>query len=221
MFRKVLVSTVLVLAVTSAAWAQPPKVEIGGLFGYTLADGVSGNPVKAGDGNTYDRVDPRDSMHFGASLGFFLTRSVQIGFLWRRQATSLEVSGTTATDLADINIDGYHFFGAYYFGDPDGKMRLYLLGGIGATHYGGISFPTAAGTKSVNGNMQFSTTWGAGVKMYASPNVGVQAGIQWTPTYIKSDAAGWWCDPYWGCYLVGDSQYSNQLEFVGGLTFRF
>jgi outer membrane protein W len=221
MFRKVLISTLLVLASASAAWAQSPRVEVAGLFGYTLVDGVSGNPVKAGDGNTYDRVDPKDSMYFGASLGFFLTRSAQIGFLWRRQATTLEVSGTTITDLADINIDGYHVFFAYYFGDPDGKIRPYLLGGVGATHYGGISFPTTAGTRSVNGSMRFSTTWGGGVKMYASGNVGVQAGFQWTPTYIKSDAAGWWCDPYWGCYLVGNSQYSNQFEFVGGVTLRF
>jgi hypothetical protein len=32
---------------------------------------------------------------------------------------------------------------------------------------------------------------------------------------------GWWCDPYWGCYLVGNSQYSNQFQFTGGVTVRF
>ena len=62
---------------------------------------------------------------------------------------------------------------------------------------------------------------GAGVKVNASRNVGLKLGLQWTPTYIKSDAAGWWCDPYWGCYVMGDAQYSNQFEFVGGVTFRF
>jgi len=45
--------------------------------------------------------------------------------------------------------------------------------------------------------------------------------VRWTPTYIKSDAAGWWCDPYWGCYLVGNAQYSNQFDINGGVTFRF
>jgi outer membrane protein W len=221
MFKKVSVSMLLVLAASPAAWAQSPKVEFAGLFGYTLSDGVSGDPFKAGDGNTYDKVDPKDSINSGVSLGFFLTGSAQVGFLWRRQGTSLEVSGTKTLDLADINIDGYHVFGAWYFGDPEGKIRPYLMGGAGATHYGGIGFTTAAGAKSVSGNSQFSTIWGAGVKMYASPNVGVQLGVQWTPTYIKSDAEGWWCDPWFGCYVVGDSQYSNQLEFVGGLTFRF
>ena len=57
--------------------------------------------------------------------------------------------------------------------------------------------------------------------MYPSPNLGVRFGARWTPTYIKSDAAGWWCDPWWGCYVVGDAQYSNQFELSGGVAFRF
>jgi opacity protein-like surface antigen len=94
--------------------------------------------------------------------------------------------------------------------------------GLGATHYGGVSYRQADGsTADTDGGTQFSTTWGAGVKVNASPNVGVKLGIQWTPTYIKSDATGWWCDPWWGCYVVGDAQYSNQLEFVGGVAVRF
>jgi hypothetical protein len=43
----------------------------------------------------------------------------------------------------------------------------------------------------------------------------------YTPTYISSTAEGWWCDPYWGCYLVGDHKYSNQFQIRGGFTFRF
>ncbi|MCX6550621.1 MAG: hypothetical protein NTY02_06395 [Acidobacteria bacterium] len=50
---------------------------------------------------------------------------------------------------------------------------------------------------------------------------GVQFGIQWAPTFIKSDAAGMWCDPWWGCCVVGDAQYSNQFQFNGGVVFRF
>jgi hypothetical protein len=58
MFRKALVSVLLVLAVTSAAWAQPAKAEITVLIGHTLADGVSGDTYHAGNGQTYDRVGP-------------------------------------------------------------------------------------------------------------------------------------------------------------------
>jgi hypothetical protein len=59
------------------------------------------------------------------------------------------------------------------------------------------------------------------VKLYPGRTVGIKLGARWTPTYIKSDSEGWWCDPYWGCYVVGNAQYSNQFEFGGGLTLRF
>jgi opacity protein-like surface antigen len=222
MFKKTLLGALVLVVLSSTAWAQTPKVEFTGLIGWTLADGVSGDPVKAANGQTYDRVDPTDSLNFGFSLGFFVTPSAEIGFLWRRQASQLEASGTTTSTLGDINIDGYHGYGAYYFGDPEAKVHPYILFGLGATNYGSVSYKKVDGSSATTeGGTQFSTTWGAGIKFNASPNVGMKFGMQWTPTYIKSDAVGWWCDPWWGCYVIGDAQYSNQLEFVGGISFRF
>ena len=222
MFRRVLSGVLLVLVTASAAFAQAPKVEFTGIVGWSLADGVSGDPVTAGNGKVYNRVDPKDSATFGFSAGFYLSPSMEVGFLWRRQLTSLEISGSTVTDLSDITIDGYHGYGTYYVGNSESRIRPYVQGGIGLTHFGGIKFTGANGqAKSVDGNSQLSTTWGAGIKMYPSPKVGFRAGFQWTPTYIKSDATGWWCDPYWGCFVTSNAQYANQFEFVGGLSFRF
>ena len=98
-----------------------------------------------------------------------------------------------------------------------------MFGGLGATNYSSVEFTSAAGAALETGsNTQFSSTWGAGVKLFPSAGAfGIRAGVRWTPTFIKSDAEGWWCDPYWGCYVVGDTQYSNQLEFSGGITLRF
>ena len=59
------------------------------------------------------------------------------------------------------------------------------------------------------------------MKVYGGGHVGGRFGLLFTPTYIKSESSGYWCDPYWGCYLVGDAKYSNQFEFNGGITFRF
>jgi opacity protein-like surface antigen len=222
MIRKTLLGALMLVVLSSAAWAQTPKVEFTGIIGWSLSDGVSGDPIKAANGQTYDRVDPQDSVNFGFSLGFFVSPSAEIGFLWRRQASTLDVAGTSVATLGDLNIDGYHGYGAYYFGDPEAKARPYIMGGLGATNYGGVTYTKVDGsTATTEGGTQFSTTWGAGLKVNASPNVGMKFGIQWTPTYIKSDAAGWWCDPWWGCYVIGDAQYSNQFEFIGGLSFRF
>jgi hypothetical protein len=44
--------------------------------------------------------------------------------------------------------------------------------------------------------------------------------LRWTPTYIKSDPAGIWCDPFYGCWALSDTQYSNQFETSGGITVR-
>ena len=147
MIRKTMIGALMLVALGSTAWAQTPKVEFTGLIGYTLADGVSGDPYKAGNGQTYDRVDPEDSVMYGFSLGFFLSPSAEIGFMWRRQPTELTVSGTSSAKLSDINIDGYHGYGAYYFGDPEAKARPYIMGGIGVTRYGDVSWTQAGGVQ--------------------------------------------------------------------------
>jgi outer membrane protein W len=165
---------------------------------------------------------PQASVNFGLSVGFFVSPSAELGFLWRRQATKLDASGTTTTTVGDMNIDGYHGYGAFYFGDAEATARPYIMAGLGATHYGAVSYTKANGAAATTPTgTQFSGIVGAGVKVNASRNVGVKFGVQWSPTYIKSDAEGWWCDPWWGCYVISDAQYSNQFEFVGGLTVRF
>jgi opacity protein-like surface antigen len=101
-------------------------------------------------------------------------------------------------------------------------VRPYIFGGLGATNFSSVDYKRVNGvTGTIAGETQFSTTWGAGVKAYPSPNFGIRFGAQWTPTYIKTDSAGWWCDPWWGCYVVGNAQYSNQFELGGGVMFRF
>ena len=51
--------------------------------------------------------------------------------------------------------------------------------------------------------------------------VGIRVEGRWTPTYIKQELAGWWCDPYWGCYVTSGYQFANQIELAGGLVLRF
>jgi opacity protein-like surface antigen len=147
---------------------------------------------------------------------------VEVGFLWGRQDTDLVASGTVAVAVAPLTIDNYHGFLAYNFGAADDVVRPYLLGGLGATRYGRIQIAGDSLTLDLPAGSRFSTTWGAGVKVYPARNFGVFGGVRWTPTYIKSDGAGWWCDPWWGgCWVVGNAQYSNQWEFNGGINLRF
>jgi Outer membrane protein beta-barrel domain len=209
------------LAVAASVHAQDPRVEIGGTAGYTLSDGVTFDGVLADDGNIYDGIEPKDSFSWSLSLGFLINPNVEIGFLYGQQKSTLQVTGTNTREIGDQDLDNYHGYFAFNFGESDATVRPYFMIGAGATRYGSVPFTVGAVSGETESNTKFSGIAGAGFKLYPSPRVGVNIGVRWVPTYIKSDEVGWWCDPYWGCYVVGDAQYSNQFHFQGGLFFRF
>jgi opacity protein-like surface antigen len=210
-----------VVALAATARAQDPRVEIGGTAGWTYSDGVTFDGVLANDGNIYNGIEPKDSFSWSANIGFYASPNVEIGCLCAQQKSTLEVFGTNTREIGDQSIDNYHGYIAYNFGDHEAKVRPYLMVGAGATRYGGVPFTVGSVSGETESNTKFSGIAGAGLKLYPSPRVGVNLGVRWVPTYIKSDSTGWWCDPYWGCYVVGDSQYSNQFHLQGGLIFRF
>jgi opacity protein-like surface antigen len=219
--RAAVLASILALA-AAPSWAQDYRGEIGVSAGWTFSDGVSGDTIRGGDGNLYNSIDPKDSFSYELELGFFVNENVEVGGLFSQQKSKMLIGGTTERELGDWSVDNYHGWVAFNSGDSDARARFYVMLGAGATHFSGLTFTTVAGTaRDIGGETQFSTTWGAGVKVYPGSNVGLKLGVRWTPTYIKSDSAGWWCDPYWGCYVVGDAQYSNQFAFTGGLSFRF
>jgi hypothetical protein len=205
----------------STAWAQTPRVEVGGTAGWTTSDGVTGGPVVVPGFGSFDEAGPKDAFSWGLRLGVMVTPNVEVGALFNQQKTQLELLGTSTVELGDQSVNNYHGYVAYNFGDEDASVRPYVLGGLGATQYGSISAAIGNLSREIDGNTKFSTTWALGIKLNAGGNLGLRLEGRWTPTYIKSDAVGWWCDPYWGCYTVGDAQYSNQFEVSGGIHFRF
>ena len=212
MIRKTIFTAMLVALGVATVSAQDPRVEISGTAGWTFSDGVN---VGAIDDSPI-RVDPKDAFSWGARLGFNLTPNTEIGFLFASQATDLEASGiVNAQRRADVY--NYHGYFAYNFGETDAAARPYILGGLGATQYGSLDTPLG----EVGGETQFSSTWAVGLKMFPSRKFGLRLEARWTPTYIKTDPEGYWCDPYWGCYTVGDAEFSNQYELSGGIILRF
>jgi len=207
----------------SPAFAQDHRFEVSGNAGWVASDGVStSGTVVGGDGNLYNRVDPKDSFGWGLTLGYFFNENSELEFLYSQQPSKLTIGGTATREIGDFNIKSYHGAYSYNFGETDAHVRPFIFLGAGATSFPGVSFTTTNGVaRETSGNSKFSGTAGLGVKMYPAHNVGLRLQARWTPTYIKSDSEGWWCDPYWGCYLVGDPQYSNQFEFTGGITLRF
>jgi len=217
MVRRILILTALVALVSSPAFAQ--RVEVSGSVGWTFSDGVSFDNAVPINGVLYDRVDPADSVSFGFSVGVFFTPQAEIEFMFNRQQTTLEVTGVggAAKLEGDMNLDTYHANFVYNAGDEDTPVRPFIFIGLGATNYGDADF----GVRTVPGVSRFSWGVGGGVKAFASRNVGFKGTVTWRPTYIKTDEYGWWCDPFWGCTVVGDANFANQFEFSGGVVLRF
>jgi len=217
MLKRLGIGAALCVLVAAPAFAQL-RGEITGTVGWTFSDGVSfSNAVPVPGLGTYNRADPKDSVSFGFGGGVFVNHQVEIEFMWNRQPTKLEVAGNGPTLSGDMNVDTYHGNFVFHAGEEDAKLRPFVYFGLGATNYGDATFPT----KTIPGVTKFSWAVGAGVKAYPSPHVGIRAAVRWVPTYIKTDGYGWWCDPFWGCVPVGNTQYSNQFELSGGLSFRF
>jgi len=219
MFKRIAFAACALMLASAPAFAQ--KAEVGVTFGWVISDGVDFGTSVVAPGGVYSRVDPKDSFGWGIDLGFFVGPNAEVGFLYGQQLSTLEVSGTKIVDVGDMTISTYHGTFTYNFGAHDAAVRPYLMGGLGATSFGSVDYVGNRGPGTINSSTRFSTTWGAGAKFYGASKVGARVGVLWTPTYISSEAAGYWCDPYWGCYLVGNAKYSNQFELQGGVTFRF
>jgi hypothetical protein len=210
------------LVCANMAMAQDEKRFEAGLFlGYTSSEGIGVVPTNTGGGQIVDALNPKSSSSWGFDFNYLASGNFSAGFLWNRQSTTFsgDLAGGGSQDFTDLNVHNYHGILTYHFGDPESKVRPYAFGGLGATVYGLAPINNI----DIDGSTRFSTTWGGGVKVFPTPSIGFKATARWTPTYIKSDAEGIYCSPYWpwSCWVVGDPDYSNQLEFSAGVVFRF
>ena len=222
MWRKSMCLIAMIVLTAAKAAAQDPRVEVGVTAGWTYGNGLNadGSLTVPGVG-TFNAIDPKDAFSWGLRLGFFAGENSEIGFLFNQQATELELGGTTTIKLGDMNINNYHGYYAYNFGDAGAAVRPYLLIGLGATQYAEVTATVAGTSRDIPSDTRFSGTGAFGVKVYSGENVGFRFEGRWTPTYLTTTNAGWWCDPYWGCYVVNDYKYANQFELAAGISIRF
>ena len=219
--RKAFVLSAVVCGLVSLAGrseAQDSRVEITPFVGYTLSEGIEVDPNSI-IGIVVDEVHPTSGLSYGFHAGVFITENVEVGFLFNRQESNLELKGTGGqAEVTDLSVDNYHGIFTYNFGSAYDGARPFIFGGLGATQYS----PGDIMGNTVDGFSKFSSTWGGGVKVGSGP-VGLTVMGRWTPTLIRSDPAGYWCSPYypWVCWQVVDTNYSNQLDLSAGVSLRF
>ena len=191
--------------------------------GYTASEGITVDD-RVILGQLYNSVQPNSGGSYNFTVGGYIGPRWLVEFQYGHQDSKLSAEGPAVkTDVSDLSVDTYHGNFVYHFTNALAHFRPYAFVGLGATDYsfGNFLIPPTGQTGQISGNTQFSTTWGAGVKFTPIRFVGFKAALQWTPTYITSNSAGYWCDPFYGCWLVGNAQYSHQFETSGGVVFRF
>jgi hypothetical protein len=218
MVRSALIAGILAIVVAVPARAQS-RFEVGVTGGWIFSEGVNGDPIVTPN-ETFTGINVKSGPSIGVSFAVLSQNGGEIGFQWGRQLSKLGVKGVPSFDLGDLNIDQYHATFAYN-AMQGAKVRPYLSVGFGATNYGSVTYSTLNQAGEINGSLRFSMKIGVGLKSWGNDAVGFRASMNWTPTAIGSHDTGWWCDPFYGCFVTTQSTWSNQVEFGGGVVFRF
>ncbi len=219
MARRIGITLLGLLLVATTAWAQ--RVQASFNVGYGASEGVTSNRAPL-LGQQFDTLTPTSGASINLTVGVALTENAEVEFLWARQNSRLQAEGPGGTlPVSELAIYNYLGNFVYNFGPRDARLRPFLFGGLGATNYSFGQDLLPGSTGNIPGNTRFSSDWGGGVKFYVTPMVGARVGVRWTPTYIKSNTTGIWCDPFYGCWPLVDNQYSNQFETSAGITLRF
>jgi len=219
MARRIAFVFLAVMLVTRLASAQ--RAEASFNIGYSASEGITSDqrPLL---GQLYDTVAVDSGASVNFTFGVNVTPNSQVEFLWARQNSRLQADGPGGKlPFSELGVYNYMFNYVYHLGQNDARVRPYFFGGLGATNYSFGDILVAGAAGNIDGETRFSTNFGGGVKFYFTPKIGAKVGVRWTPTYIKSEAAGVWCDPFYGCWPLVDNQYSNQFETAGGITVRF
>ena len=216
-------SFVAFLGIDTVALAQgysdEKKIEITPFLGYTLSGGVEVNSTDVGNGVIVNRIGPKSGFNYGFGFDFLASEHLGLGFQFAEQRSKLESKGSEKIEWTDMKVRNYHGILTYNMGDEDEAMRPFLFGGLGATQYS----PSPIQENPVDSSTRFSTTWGGGVKVFPSENVGLRLSGRWTPTYIRSTEGGVWCSPWWpwSCWVLANPHYSHQFEMSAGVVLRF
>ena len=217
---RIFVVLALMFALSPLALAQDFIMELTPFFGYTLSEGTNVN-FNAGlpGGAIVNRITPVSGLSWGFQADVLASEIFAMGFQYAAQSSKLElgIQGGQKQEITDMKVRNYHGMFTLNLGEEDATSKPFIFLGLGATQYS----PDDIQGNGVESRTRFSTTWGGGVKWYGTDHLGVRMTARWTPTYINTDPSGYWCSPYWGCWIVGEANYSHQFEFNAGLILRF
>ena len=181
--------------------ASAQRTEVALLGGYTTAGDIDQKAVGI------ETLEVAGSFTWGVAGRHFFSEHVGFDVSWTQQGSDL-VIGTRegSAELFDMNVGQLHGSVVYRFGDPEARLRPFLLAGLGA------AFLSAEDLES---ETKLSWAVGGGLQWFVAKRVGARVQARYAPTLL-SDSDSDVCDPFGFCQ--GSLQ---QFELMGGVVFRF
>lgn len=196
-----LLSCVLVPGEAEAEWG----LEITPYAGYTIGGNFEDNSTGA-------HLDVREGESFGLVLDLPDTPETRYELFYGFQRTKVTGGGTfDGETLFELDIHYLHLGGAYML--PGDKVRPYVAGGLGATHF----VPHGSG---LNRKTYFSLSLGGGVRIPVSGHVGLRFEGRGFMT-ILPDSTEIFCVSSGGaaCDVKVKGDVLGQILLMAGITF--
>jgi opacity protein-like surface antigen len=207
MFRTLLFAAALLLSslLFPAAAAAEWGLEVTPFAGYTIGGSFEDNTTGAS-------LDVKEGGSFGLVLGMPDTPETEYELFYGFQRTKVTGGGTFGGEtLFDLDIHYLHVGGTYMF--PQEKVRPFLSGGLGATHF----VPSGSGMSS---KTYFSVSLGGGAKIPISDHVGLRLEARGFMT-ILPNSTEIFCVSSGGaaCAVKVQGDVLGQLLLLAGITF--
>jgi opacity protein-like surface antigen len=196
-----LLSSVLFPGEAGAGWG----LEITPYAGYTIGGSFT-------DYTTGATLDVKEGGSFGLVLGLPDTPETRYELFYGFQQTKVTGGGTFGGEtLFDLDIHYLHLGGAYMF--PGEKVRPFISGGLGATHF----VPHGSG---MNQKTYFSLSLGGGATIPISGHVGLRFEGRGFMT-ILPDTTEIFCVSSGGaaCTVKVQGDVLGQILLMAGITF--
>ena len=196
-----LLSSVLSPGRAGAEWG----LEITPYAGYAIGGNFTDNSTGAD-------LDVKEGGNFGLVLGLPDTPETRYELFYGFQRTEVTGAGTFGGEtLFDLDIHYLHLGGTYMF--PAEKVRPFISGGLGATHF----VPHGSG---MNQKTYFSLSLGGGVKIPISGHVGLRFEGRGFMT-ILPDSTEIFCVSSGGaaCSVKVQGDVLGQILLMAGITF--
>lgn len=211
MRTRLLLAMACLVMVAPAAHSQK-GIEITPFVGWQINSGLDISTA------AFKRLDVQNGLSYGVSGAYLLGAYTGVEVMWNHNTANTLAefnTGGTASKVVQLHTNQYLGDFLIHFKSRESRFRPFVLAGAGVSNL-------APGRSDAGSITRFAWAFGGGVKYSFSQHLGVRLQVKTSPTYVNSGSKQFWCDPVWGgCWAVGENNFLQELDFSGGITFRF